>query len=254
NAFTTGTKNYQVVVSSSLVTLLSPRELMFVIGHELGHILSEHVLYSMFAMWFPAFAVIVGQATLGLGSLLGKGLELAVLDWQRKAELTCDRFGLLICQDLNAAMNVLMKFAGAPPSFYSKMNWKAFADQGRDFDADSDLHNKVYRTLLTAHQTHPWPAVRAHHLREWADAGHYDRLLGNSADEAPAQTPTSGTSAEEMSCIRCEASLLPEDKYCPECGMGVPENIGQEHLFCLECGCEDLRADDKFCPSCGFPF
>jgi Zn-dependent protease with chaperone function len=262
NAYTTGTQKYQVVVSSAMISLLSPRELMFVIGHELGHIRSEHVLYTMFAMWMPHLAAVVGQATLGIGSLLGKGMELAVLDWQRKAELTCDRFGLLVCQDLEASMAVLMKLAGAPPAFFSQLNWEAFADQGREFQEDADVHNKVYQWFLTAHQSHPWPAVRAHHLRTWVEEGHYVRLL-NQPRALPAASPAKPSPAvvaappskarPSQPCIRCQGPVFEDDKFCAECGMSAPVKGSMHPIFCLECGCETLRPGDKFCPDCGFP-
>lgn len=47
NAFThgTGTRSF-LVLSHSLVEQLSARELSFVIGHEMGHIKSNHVVYT----------------------------------------------------------------------------------------------------------------------------------------------------------------------------------------------------------------
>lgn len=264
NAFTTGTENPQVVVSSALISLLSPRELMFVIGHELGHIRSEHVLYSMFAMWFPTFIDIVGKATLGIGSVLGKGLELAVLDWQRKAELTCDRFGLLCCQDFEASAKVLIKLAGAPPTYYDKINWEAFADQGRDYEADPNFHNKLYRWFLTAYQSHPWPAVRAHQLRTWVDEGYYEKLVGSSPKGWPnrsqaasadsnSQAAPAQAGAQGGTCVRCEAALEADDRFCAECGMRVPEDSDDTPLFCVGCGCEEIHEGDRFCPGCGNP-
>ncbi len=55
---------------------------------------------------------IIGQATLGLGSLLGQGLVVALHDWYRKAELTSDRAGLLCVQELEPCMRAFMKMAG----------------------------------------------------------------------------------------------------------------------------------------------
>lgn len=251
NAFTTGVERPQVIVSSALLSLLTPRELMFVLGHELGHIRSEHVLYTMFAMGFPRFAEIVGNITLGLGNLLGAGLELAVMDWQRKAELTCDRFGLLCCQDFQAALNVLIKLAGAPPLYFDKINWEAFAEQGRAYEEDANLHSKLYQWFSTAYQSHPWPTVRAHQLRLWVDSGRYEQLLESSkSHRAPvAAQPHEGS----RSCIRCESVLAPGDLFCADCGMRVVAPGDQGPLFCTNCGFDSLHEDDRFCPDCGMP-
>ena len=45
-----------------------------------------------------AVVELVGQATLGIGALLGQGLVFALLDWYRKAELTADRAGCCACR------------------------------------------------------------------------------------------------------------------------------------------------------------
>jgi len=53
NAWTFGTdeKNVYVVVTRGLIDAARSRELAFFLGHELGHIKSEHVLYHTVAHW-----------------------------------------------------------------------------------------------------------------------------------------------------------------------------------------------------------
>lgn len=217
NAFTTGVTVKQVVVSSALVSLLDPLELMFAMGHELGHIRSQHVLYSMFASWLPQLMSVIGQATLGLGSLLGKGVELAVFDWHRKSELTCDRFGLLVCQDIDAAQRTLMKLSGAPPRFFSKMNWRAFQSQAALYDGEANLHSNVYKFLLVSQQSHPWPAVRSDQLQKWIDSGHYAGLLERARGGA-ALSPASKETTSGRFCSQCGEALEAADAFCPGCG------------------------------------
>ena len=50
---------------------------MFAIGHELGHIKAGHVLYTVLAKNIASIVAAIGQATLGIGSLLGQGLVVA---------------------------------------------------------------------------------------------------------------------------------------------------------------------------------
>jgi len=45
NAFTIGLKRPFIVFTPGLISLLDENELRFVIGHELGHVLSGHALY-----------------------------------------------------------------------------------------------------------------------------------------------------------------------------------------------------------------
>jgi Zn-dependent protease with chaperone function len=212
NAFTTGIQDTQIVLSSTLVSLFDEKELMFVIGHELGHINSAHVKYSMLAMMLPSLAEAAGAVTLGLGGLVGKGLQLAVMDWYRKAEITCDRYGLLVCQSLEASQRALMKLAGAPPRFFSDLNWKAFVEQGRLSESDTAVANKVYQYFLLAYQSHPWPAVRAYQLQKWVDAGEYQRLLALAEEGAIA--------IHASICTGC-GYHHGDGRFCEQCGLPI---------------------------------
>ena len=112
NAYTYGHTSPFIVLTSGLIDLLGDEELAFVVGHELGHIKAGHVLYRMLARNIATIISALGQATLGIGSLLGQGLVFALHDWYRKAELTADRAGLLCVQNLDPCLTVFMKLAG----------------------------------------------------------------------------------------------------------------------------------------------
>lgn len=103
NAFTAGVERPIVVVTSGAVDLLTHEELAFLIGHELGHIKSGHVLYHQMADILPLLGSIVASATLGIGGLVSTGIQLALLNWDRMSEFTADRAGLLVCQNATTA-------------------------------------------------------------------------------------------------------------------------------------------------------
>lgn len=227
NACTRGVNRKEVVLGSSLVSLLEPGELLFVLGHELGHIRSEHVLYRSVAESLPALLDAASAATLGLSTLVTLPLRLALLDWYRKSEFTCDRFGLLVCQDLDAAGRVLMKVAGAPITYYRSMDWRVFAAQGAEVDVNEKLVDKLLAFAAQSDSTHPWPAVRAADLIRWVDSGDYARLLASNADEmrsavayarigAPYAAPP--RAAAPRWCTACGLPLEPAQMFCDACG------------------------------------
>ena len=74
NAFTYGHKSPFIVLTSGIIDLLGDEELSFVVGHELGHIKAGHVLYTVLARNIASIIAAIGQATLGIGSLIGQGL------------------------------------------------------------------------------------------------------------------------------------------------------------------------------------
>ena len=178
NAYTYGHTRPFVVLTSGLVDMLDDEECFFVIAHELGHIKAAHVLYTIMAQNISTLMTIIGQATLGLGSLLGQGLVAALHDWYRKAELTSDRAGLLCVQELEPCMRAFMKLAGGASRFYAEMDPAEFLQQIRAYeDADELLLNKAYKGLLTMSRTHPLPILRAQELDAWHRNG-YRRLMG----------------------------------------------------------------------------
>lgn len=183
NAYTYGHTNPFIVLTSGLVDLLSAEERFFVIAHELGHIKAEHVLYTIIAHNIAEFVRLIGQATLGIGSLLGQSLIYALLEWHRKAELTADRAGLLCVQNMESPINTFMKLAGGASTLFKEMDKDEFLSQIRSYeDADRSNLNKAYKLLLTAERSHPYAILRAKELDAWHGAG-YQELIKSDKDD-----------------------------------------------------------------------
>jgi Zn-dependent protease with chaperone function len=175
NAFTYGHTRPFIVLTSGLVDMLDDEERFFVIAHELGHIKCNHVLYTVLARNIAAVVSLVGQATLGLGALLGQGLVVALYDWYRKAELSADRAGLLCVQDINPCVRSFMKMAGGASRLYAEMDQTEFLRQIRSYEeADRSGLNRAYKLLMTAFRSHPFPILRAKELDEWHGTGYRD--------------------------------------------------------------------------------
>src|SRR5262249_11268762 len=128
-----------------------------------------------------ALVALLGQATLGIGALLGQGLTIALYDWYRKAELTADRAGLLCVQDIDPAIRTFMKLAGGSNRLYQEMDKAEFLKQVHEYeDADRSTLIKAYKVLLTLFRTHPYPILRAKELETWWSTG-YRELAGPRA-------------------------------------------------------------------------
>jgi Zn-dependent protease with chaperone function len=177
NAFTYGHTKPFITLTSGLVDLLSDEELFFVIGHEVGHIKAGHVLYGTMARNIAAVVSLLGQATLGLGALLGQGLVVALYEWYRCAELTADRAALLCVQDIEPARDVFMKLAGGTTRLAAEMDRDEFLSQVAAYEeVDRSTLDKAYKVLLTLYRTHPFAMHRAKALGTWYTEGYEDLM------------------------------------------------------------------------------
>ncbi|MGE0712186.1 MAG: M48 family metallopeptidase [Planctomycetota bacterium] len=235
NAYTAGVEAPFVVVTSGLVEGFSDDELACVIGHELGHMLAGHVLYGMVARSLGSILTLLGN--MGppiLGPLLEVSILSALMYWQRCAELTADRAGLLAVQDPRVALSVEMKLSAGPGSRIAReLDLDAFMEQARQFeDRDGEAVDSLWRSVLEMDRSHPWPVKRARELDRWVGSGDYERILGGDfqrrarsvlvEEHAPrdANDPTSSLAAGAETAIRAAlgrsygvhvAPRIPED-------------------------------------------
>lgn len=179
NAYTIGSDRHIIVLGSASIGCLNEDELMFVLGHELGHIKCEHVFYHwMASSILPALGSLIGNVTLGLGNLISGSIQLALLNWVRKSEFSADRAGLLNCQSYDAAVKTFMKISGAPIRYYNSLNTEHFLQQARTFEGyDEDSLNKLLKMISIANQDHPWTVMRASMLDRWVKSGAYDMII-----------------------------------------------------------------------------
>lgn len=172
-AATIGLDRPFVVITSGMVDLLDDDELRFVLGHELGHVVSGHALYT--TMLMRLLALSGAWSWLPFGAIGLRALIAALYEWQRKAELSGDRAGLLATQDPAAAQRCHMKLAGG--GHLADLDTTAFRAQGDEYLGTPDVRDSVLKLLLLEARSHPFAVVRGAELRRWVDDGAYTRIL-----------------------------------------------------------------------------
>lgn len=200
NAYTTGYKNDTILmIYSGTVDLLPDPEIKYIIGHEMGHIKSGHVLYHVIATYITQII-----SEMGITGKLGIPLQLALFKWSRMSEFTADRAGLLACQDLEVALSATMKMAGIPRRYFNTSNPHIFAEQAKEFlTRYGDTANTIIRNISILDDSHPWTVLRAAELIKWVESGEYDRILNKTAG---------------MFCPGCSNQIEIGVKKCPICG------------------------------------
>ncbi|GAB3971147.1 M48 family metallopeptidase [Streptomyces sparsus] len=173
NAMCIGMDKPIIVVTTGLVELLDEEEMRAVVGHEVGHALSGHSVYRTILLFLTSMALKV--AWIPLGNVAIMALVTALREWFRKSELSADRAGLLVGQDLQASMRGLMKLAGG--NHLHEMNVDAFLAQADEYEAGGDLRDSVLKILSIMPRSHPFTTVRAAELRKWAQSRDYQRVM-----------------------------------------------------------------------------
>lgn len=186
NAYCIGMDTPFIVVTSGMYDLMSHDEMRFVIGHELGHALSGHAVYRTMLMHLMRLAGSIGFIPIGGWAL--RAIVAALLEWQRKSELSGDRAGLLCAQDFDTAIRVELKLAGG--GHLDKLDSEAFLAQAREYERAGDMRDGLLKLLNLELQSHPFSVLRAAALTQWVDSGGYGALMGGDyprrADDAGA--------------------------------------------------------------------
>jgi Zn-dependent protease with chaperone function len=184
NAGAYGMNKPFIVLNSGSLILLDTDEIEFLLGHELGHIMSGHVLYRTMTV------LLLQLASLGfpIVGLAARAVLLGLLEWSRKSELSADRAGLLTLQHPDKALHSFMTLAGGGKREETNLN--EFLIQADEYRQSGDVADIVFKVLNLLGTTHPFHVLRAAELRDWIEAGEYDRVLrGEYRKRGEAQAP-----------------------------------------------------------------
>jgi Zn-dependent protease with chaperone function len=198
NAYATGMNKYFIVAYSGLIDITTEDELLAILGHELGHVKCNHMLYMTMVnliRQYGAGYLIAALLPPVAGAVVSYSIQLALLEWYRKAEFSCDRAALLTTQNPDAVAGALAKLAG-----YSKhlpeaeFNLEAIKDQAQEYDdigADSTV-DKLVKLWLLMGRTHPHPVVRAREIANWAASEEYHKILAGDYQTRALAAPGNG--------------------------------------------------------------
>lgn len=160
-------------LTSRLVEGFTAPELRFVIGHELGHALFDHLKLPM-----PLTATIEDLA----GPLVSRSTAIELYLWCRSAEISADRAGLVCARDLNAAASAFLKLSsglsnasvtGDLTTYMSQIDALASSPVARQKPRDDD-------DTLECFNTHPYAPLRMRALVAYSKSDAYEKALGRS--------------------------------------------------------------------------
>jgi hypothetical protein len=161
-----------VVLSSSLLESFTDEELLFVIGHELGHQLFEHHA-------IPVGVLLSGRASLRPGRVL------ELFAWQRYAEISCDRVGMYCAGGLEPAMSALFKLASGLSTNRIRVEIDEFLSQATDLQKEAERMGRADEPIRGEwFATHPFSPLRLSAAKLFVESELMDD--GASTDELEA--------------------------------------------------------------------
>lgn len=209
NAWTSGNNRVYIVVTLGLIKRFKEEELDAVLAHECGHILCQHVMYSMLADSLYNLGDFFVESLVGqIGSVAMKPLKQALSAWSRASELTADRVACLITS-ASTMTKVLAKLEGIPRTILNDMDYYAWSKQGADYESlkNGNSWKKIIRYMANTDLDHPYGPVRAYEVNQWEKTSQCKQL-------------------------KSQIKLIEDGKKCPKCGCFIDEAWG----FCKNCG------------------
>jgi Zn-dependent protease with chaperone function len=161
NAYTFGlTSPKAVVMYSGLFRVMDEDELLFILGHEMGHVALGHT-------WLNS--LVGGMAGIPASWSVGAILTVVFLWWNRMCEYSADRAGMLACGKPDKAISALVKL-GAGPNARTRGDLEQAYQR---IDAEDDGAVGALSEVLA---THPLLIRRIENLRRYARSEAYQTL------------------------------------------------------------------------------
>jgi len=259
NAYAMGMENYTIVLCSGLIDIMNEDEMLAILGHELGHVKCEHQLYKTLAYLISNFGnELIKQVMPVVGNFLSIGLQLAILDWNRKAEFSCDRAALLATQEVDVVASALGKLAGFSKRYSEEFNVDEIEVQAESYHelGDDSMITKVLKLYSMIQNTHPYPVVRVKEIRHWVNSPEYTNIMSGNYARGNRQLAaadriisTVGTPrARQCPNPKCQ-TLCPENhNFCSHC----QTNLREGNFVCVNCR-QKVELNWMVCPACGNP-
>lgn len=164
-----------LMVHSSIINNYKEDELLFIIGHELGHLNSGHAIYNTIG---ANLAQLIQQIP-AVGPVADMGIYYAFMAWYRMSEYTADRAGALAAGGTDAAIRGLAKFMGVDDRVGScSFTTEALLKQNDSFElGNSNLLAKAATIYALSESTHPFTISRIKALNQWETSGEFDALI-----------------------------------------------------------------------------
>ncbi len=182
-----------VNLNSGLLQMLSDQELRFVVGHEIGHIISRNANISKlinFVYPNPARIPVLLQHKINL--------------WQKLAELTADRYGFIANPDMASCISGFFKISSGLNADRIGFDFNAYLEENEHILA------RFRETGAGSTLSHPINPIRIKAIQLFAASGLYKSLKEN---HQPVADPALDEAINDLTMTLMVLSSSPLDQY-----------------------------------------
>jgi len=210
NAYTYGDTRPFLVVTSGLIEWMEEEELHAVVAHECGHIVCRHTLYHTMASVLTK----IGPKIFGPLAAVSLPVQLALLRWVRRSELSADRAAAAVLGNPKPVVETMIRLAGGPKAITKDVNIDLYLKQADAYDRlQESSWDRLLQTWAVLTKDHPFASVRAREIMRWSETDHFQRLAQTLREETEAG----------VHCPKCGAHVKANWKFCSACGTPNPQ-------------------------------
>jgi len=244
-----------VNIGAFLPRFLNDEELLFVLGHEIGHLVSQHALWTTVSMF------LVGQQRQNLMSegvmgflsnplkLIESGVESIITNWMRVADFTADRAALLALGSFDKAKRAIFLLHLRSRRELDEMDIDEWVRQA---EAQDQTMSKLSQMITSAT---PYLGVRLVELRNFAASPQYEAL--RQKVESGSGAPLDGVFDDKGYLKKLKAQAKPPAVKPPVTKPPVtkpPISKPEGPAVAADGPPEKVRMLQGSCPTCRAPF
>ena len=165
-----------VNVGAFLPRFLNDEELLFVMGHEIGHLVSQHALWTTVSMFLVGQQKqnLMAEGVMGFLSnplkIIESGVESIITNWMRIADFTADRAALLALGSFDKAKRAIFLLHLRSRRELDEMDIDEWVRQA---EAQDQTMSKLSQMITSAT---PYLGARLVELRNFAASPQYEAL------------------------------------------------------------------------------
>ena len=169
-------KDSFINIGSYIPRFLNDRELLFVLGHEIGHLACRHALWTTVSMFLVGQqrSNLMAEGIMGYLSnplkLIEGGVESIITNWMRVADFSADRAALLAAGGFDIAKRAIFLLHLKSRKELDEMDIDEWVNQAESQD---QTFSKVSQVMTSAT---PYLGLRLIELRKFAQSAEYEGL------------------------------------------------------------------------------